>query len=112
MAEVEQKQEEQPEKLEKSDEVPKASEDVELDSTAIPSGSLATDTVDLDSSDTPSASATASPATGDAAPAEEQPEVYICRRAHDRHTCQSQRTCMKDTEALAHPLLREGQRHP
>lgn len=35
---------EQPEKLEKSDEVPEVSADVQLDSTAIPSGSLATDT--------------------------------------------------------------------
>ena len=36
--------EEQPEKLEKSDEVPETAEDVQLDSAAIPSGSLATDT--------------------------------------------------------------------
>ena len=34
---------EQPEKLEKSDEVPSSADDVKLDSTAIPSGSLADD---------------------------------------------------------------------
>ena len=76
MAEAEPTQEEQPDKLEKSDEVPATSEDVQLDSTAIPSGSLVTDTIDLDPSDKPSASATASPAAEEAAPAEEKPKVH------------------------------------
>lgn len=97
MAEAEPAQEEQPDKLEKSDEVPATSEDVQLDSTAIPSGSLVTDTIDLDPSDKPSASATASPAAEDpaaeeAAPAEAKPKVHS---AAENVLCASEQSLAK-----------------